>query len=512
MAEESARGAPGILSLRRFWVVSTYFAEGFPYSLVRQISTVYFKDAGASLQAVGLTSLYGLPWVLKLLWAPLVDSFSSKRRWLVAAEIALAGAVSALSFASGLSSPLVAVSALFLVTAFLSATHDIAVDGNYLEVLERSEQARFVGYQAMAYRLALIAGGGGVLWISGRTSWPVAFGVSSGLLLALALGHGLLLPRGEAPRRPIRELLIQALHPRAQFAVLALLLAGYGLFAGWGALSAWPPAAPALAALKKVDIPTWIAGTFAVALASLLLSLPALRRRLAGSESFYGRAFVTYFEQPRLWAILGFLLTYRTGESFLLAMLYPMLSDLGITRDLYGVMYGTFGIAASIAGGILGGHLISRHGLKRVALPLALAQNIPNLLYMLLSYLYRHLYTDPGAGSANPILVTGFVMAESFGAGLGTAVLMVVTQRTCRPAFKAGHFAMATGIANISATFAGVLSGFVAQALGFTLFFGFTFLATVPGMVFLFFVPYLDGSCAADLEADSSGNSPPGRA
>jgi PAT family beta-lactamase induction signal transducer AmpG len=227
---------------------------------------------------------------------------------------------------------------------------------------------------------------------------------------------------------------------------------------------------------------------------------------MAGAESFYGRAFVTYFEQPRLWAILGFLLTYRTGESFLLSMLYPMLRDLGITRDIYGLIYGTFGIAASIVGGILGGHLISRHGLKRVALALALAQNLPNLFYMVLSHMYRHIYADPSCGPAHPAVVTAFVMMESFGAGLGTAVLMVVTQRTCRPAFKAGHFAMATGIANISATFAGVLSGFVAHALGFTLFFGFTFLATVPGMVFLFFVPYLDGSCAADLDA-----APPGK-
>ena len=62
-----------------FWVGTLYFAEGFPYSLVRQISTVYFKDFGASLQAVGLTSLYGLPWVLKFAWAPLADAFATKR-------------------------------------------------------------------------------------------------------------------------------------------------------------------------------------------------------------------------------------------------------------------------------------------------------------------------------------------------------------------------------------------------------------------------------------------------
>lgn len=498
MAEGKETRGPGILSPQRSWVVTTYFAEGFPYSLVRQISTVYFKDAGASLQTVGLTSLYGLPWILKLLWAPVLDAYSSKRRWLVAFEVLLAASVAGLAAVSGLASPLAAASGFFLLTAFLSATHDIAVDGYYLESLDRTEQARFVGYQAMSYRLALVAGGGGILWLSGRTSWEVAFFVAAALLLLLALFHGAVLPPGEAPRRSLRELAARALRPRTLLAAGALGAVAVALGRGWVALSAWGPALPALDALAEVDLATWVAGTFAVALAALLAGFPALKRRMARSDSFYGKAFVSYLDQPRLGVVLGFLLTYRTGESFLLAMVYPLLKEIGIDRGLYGVIYGTFGILASIAGGILGGHLISRFGLRRTALPLALAQNVPNLLYMSLAWIYRDIQGHPELGSANPFLVTAFVVCEAFGAGLGTAVFMVFIQRTCRPTFKAGHFAMATGLANISATFAGVLSGFLAQAVGFTLFFAFTFLATVPGMVLILFLPYLDGTCAAD--------------
>ena len=77
----------------RPWIATTYFAEGFPYSVVRQISSVFFKDSGASLQAIGMTSLYGLPWVLKFLWAPFVDEFSTKRRWLLLMEACLTAVI-----------------------------------------------------------------------------------------------------------------------------------------------------------------------------------------------------------------------------------------------------------------------------------------------------------------------------------------------------------------------------------------------------------------------------------
>lgn len=489
----------------RFWVVSTYFAEGFPYSLVRQISTVYFKDAGASLQTVGLTSLYGLPWILKLLWAPILDAYSTKRRWLVALEVFLAASTIGLAAVSGLASPLAAASVFFLITGFLSATHDIAIDGFYLESLDRAQQARFVGYQAMSYRGALVLGGGGILWLSGRTSWTLAFAVAAGLLLALAAYHGAAPPPGESPKRPLRDLAAGLVRARTLLILAAVFLALYGAKVGWGALSTWPAAQPALQVLSQVDLATWVAGAFALALLALLAGLPALKRRMAKSDSFYGQAFVTYLEQPRLWAVLGFLLTYRTGESFLLAMVYPLLKEIGIGRAKYGIIYGTFGITASIAGGILGGHLISRFGLKRMAFPLALGQGFPNLFYMLLAYMYRGILGHPELGTANPYLVTVFVVAESFGSGLGTAVFMVFIQRTCKPAYKAGHFAMATGIANISATFAGVLSGILAHAMGFTFFFGLTFLATLPGVALIFFLPYLDGSCAQDRPVEEGG-------
>jgi PAT family beta-lactamase induction signal transducer AmpG len=520
---------------RRFWVVTTYFAEGFPYSVVRQISSVFFKDNGASLQAIGLTSLYGLPWVLKFLWAPFIDAFATKRRWLLVMEVALVAAMLAMVAGSATPWALAVVAGLFLLTAALSATHDSSVDGYYLEALNKQEQARYVGFQAMSYRIALVAGGGGVIWFSGRAGWGPAFGLCAVVMGLVALLHLLFLPRVETPRRPAREMLRFLGRPRAWLAVAASLIGSLAVRYLYLTGIFQPVTAAAGPTLERIGLPGFITLTLLLALAVLATQVKRIDRRLRASDSFYARAFVDYLAQPRVGWILTFVVLYRTGESFLLNMAYPFFSDIGLSRADYGVAYGTFGVSASIAGGLLGGFLISKFGLRRMIWPLALAQNMPNFLYMAMAFLFRDaalrragfavaLAAAPAAGPvggplgapltsllagldmlARPLswaadlrVVTPLVVLEALGAGLGTAAFMVFIQRTTKPAFKAAHFAIATSIMSVAATLSGVFSGWLAAWLGWPMFFGFTFLATVPGMLCILRLPYLDGSSASD--------------
>lgn len=472
-----------------FWVLSLYFAEGFPYSLVRQLSTVYFKDMGASLQAIGLTSLYGLPWVLKFLWGPVIDAFLTKRRWLLFAEGALALGVLALAVGAQSGNGLGLVAVLFLVVAFLSASHDIAIDGYYLEALDRSAQAKLVGYQAMSYRLALIAGGGGVTFVTGKLNWLAGFGLGAVLLTALTVFHATLLPQIETRRLPFGELLRRGRQPKIWGWGVAGLVSITLLVAGFRSPALKETLAPAGSPLDKLGVPGVITLALLLTLGVLLILLPRLKRKMVGSESLFAKAFLDYLDQPRAGLVLAFIATYRTGESFLLAMVYPLLRDIGVAREQYGVIYGTFGIAASIAGGIVGGHLIGKIGWRKAIWPLVLAQNIPHLLYMALAWTYL-----PATGIPNIPLVTAFVVMEAFGAGMGTAAFMVFIMRTCKPDHKAAHMAIATSVMNVSSTLAGVLSGFLAAAVGFTAFFAFTFLVTIPSMALIFFLPQTKGA------------------
>ncbi|WP_437592232.1 MFS transporter [Sorangium sp. So ce1000] len=198
-ASPGAPASPGTGALgagRGLWISSTYFAEGLPYAIAHKVAGEFFTAAGASLEIIGLTSLYGLPWNLKFLWSPLVDLHGSSRRWLVGAEIALAAIVLGLAAAAD-SGAVWLVAALFGAVAVAAATHDIAVDGFYLQALDKDAQAAFSGLRVGAYRLALLAGALLVAF-AGWASFGAAFAVAAGGLALLAIAHAARLPRPAA--------------------------------------------------------------------------------------------------------------------------------------------------------------------------------------------------------------------------------------------------------------------------------------------------------------------------
>jgi len=188
------------------WAFTTYFAEGFPYTIIRTVSSVFFRDMKVSLEAIGLTSLFGLPWVLKFLWGPLIDQFSTKRQWMLSMQFMLILVFCAVAFIVPLCRGVMIIAILFFVGAFLAATHDMAIDGYYMEALDKEGQSRFVGYRVMAYRISMMAGTGVIVTIGTMTSWRTGFFFAALLLIILFVYHLFLLPRVETRKNPIRRL------------------------------------------------------------------------------------------------------------------------------------------------------------------------------------------------------------------------------------------------------------------------------------------------------------------
>ena len=175
------------MTLRRklAWVAALYFAEGFPFGIVIDNLPVYFRMHGVSLVDIGLLSLLGLPWTLKVLWAPLVDRYGQARRWIAGALLVMAVLMIALP-AFDAAAPSRALWALLLSLTVASATQDIAIDAYSIGLLERGEEGVANGVRVSAYRAALIVGGGGLVAIAGFAGWPAVFGVAAGVLLVLA--------------------------------------------------------------------------------------------------------------------------------------------------------------------------------------------------------------------------------------------------------------------------------------------------------------------------------------
>lgn len=488
-----------LLQTPHVWAFTTYFAEGFPFTLTRTVSSVFFRDMRVSLEAIGLTSLFGLPWVLKFLWGPQIDQFGTKRLWMLIMQAALVVFILAVAFLSPLPWALKSIAVLLFIGAFVAATHDMAIDGYYLEALDEQGQARFVGYRVMAYRIAMMTGTGVVVTLGALYGWFLAF-LSGGMVMAvLFLYHLLFLPRIEQEKHPLSALFGPLLTRRALLVVLILGVAAWllgragpgGWYSGWSGVPGF----------GRISLSGWIGIGLLIGLTVLGLLRNRLKRVLVrNGDSFYAKAFMTYMDRGGMGVTLAFIILMRAGDAMLSSMVSPFLVDLGI-KVHYGWVSAGVGLPSSIAGAMIGGWLISRYGLKRTLWPFLLAQNLTNVAYMgLAMHLDPFVAMNTGAELVAPIgqlnlflvaLVHGF---DQFAGGLGTSVLVTFIMRTCLPDFKAAHFAIGTGLMNISGVLSGVMSGFLAEWAGYGYFFGISFLVSLPGMVLAFLVPLREQS------------------
>ena len=160
---------------------SLYAAQGLPFGFFTLALPVLMREAGWSLTAIGLLQLLALPWLLKFLWAPWVDHHGARRTWLLGLQgcsVLAALTLVWLDLDSASRGLLLAV----LVFNLLAATQDIVTDGLAVRVLAARERGLANAIQVGAYRLGMILGGGGLLWLWARTNGSTVFAVMAGLL------------------------------------------------------------------------------------------------------------------------------------------------------------------------------------------------------------------------------------------------------------------------------------------------------------------------------------------
>ncbi len=398
------------------WIPTLYFAQGLPYVVVMTLAVVLYKNLGVSNTEIALlTSWLYLPWVIKPLWGPLVDLLGTKRRWIWALQFAIGAALAAVGLAVPGPGFLQATLVLFWLMAFASATHDIAADGFYMLALPQRTQAAFVGVRSTCYRLAMIAGQGGLVWLAGW--WAARHG-------SVAQAWAMV------------------------FFALALFFAMVG---------AWH-----FVALPK----------------------PAGDRPVPRGAHFwadFGTVFAAFFRKPEIGRILAFLLLYRFAEAQLLKLVTPFLLDpktaggLGLTTQDVGIAYGTVGITALTLGGLLGGWVISRAGLKRCLWPLMLCMHLPNTVFVALALWQPQ----------SLVLVSAAVALEQFGYGFGFTAYLVYMMMVAGGAdgsavHKTAHYALCTGFMALGMMLPGMWAGWLQTQLGYLNFFVWACVATLP--------------------------------
>lgn len=387
------------------WVPSLYFTEGLPYVIVMTVSIVFYKQMGLSNAEITFyTSWLYLPWLIKPLWSPLVDTVRTKRYWIVVMQwmLALMFAGVAFSIPGGY---WFQVSLMFFwLTAFSSATHDIAADGFYMLGLSPHDQATFVGIRSLFYRLATIFGQGLLVMLAGNLqvmfrndisrSWTIVFYITAGAMALMALYHTFVLPRPKEDRANDAE---------------------------------------------KAD----------------------------GHSRNSLKAISTFFAKDGMWAALLFMLCYRMPEGLLakVAALFlieaPHNGGLGLSPQEYGFVQGTVGVVGLSLGGILGGIVVGRDGLKRWLWPMVLAITLPDVVYIYMSF-------DPSVSLA---AVNACVFIEQFGYGFGFTAYMLYLVYYSQGEYKTSHYALCTAFMAMSMMLPGLVAGWLQQQVGYQWFF-----------------------------------------
>jgi len=470
-------GAPG--GDPRWWVFSTYFAQGFPYMVVRAMSSVFFTDVGMSERFLGYLNFLGLPWNLKFLWAPLVDIYSTRRTWMILVQALLTlltALLAALCLARGtgldVGVPDGLLVGVFVALAFLAATNDIAIDGYYMEgITDPKEQAAYTGFRVMAYRLAMILARFGIILAVAQiartafdgnlyAAWGCGFAAGALVMAGLTLLHLIRLPRFQAPRTRVIGVREAAGDFLGSFAAYLEVSRRRSLIA----LTSAPVLGLALSAvLAGLGVPAVQSVTYGFAF--MLLALLAQAR-------------------PAIALSLAFIMFYKIGDEIIFSMGTPFLKRyLLVDNTQLAWMSGLLGLIGSIAGTTIGGLWIKRTGLRRAIWPLTLLMNVNILAYVWLAW-ERPLAT----GLAGLLTICGVYTIEQIAAGLGNAVLIVYILRTCKPAYKAGHYAIGSAFMSVFSALFGGLGGVIVEASGYLELFTIGLLASIPAMMLLFFV------------------------
>jgi PAT family beta-lactamase induction signal transducer AmpG len=199
-----------------------------------------------------------------------------------------------------------------------------------------------------------------------------------------------------------------------------------------------------------------------------------------GAGHGFAMAFRTFFANRNIIGCLAFLLLYRLGESQLVKLAAPFLLDaqekggLALSTGQVGFVYGTVGMLALTLGGILGALLAARNGLKAWLWPMALAINVPNLVYVYLAW----------ALPDNFLIVNACIAVEQFGYGLGfTAYMLYMIYFVQDSEYKTAHYAILTGFMALGMMLPGMASGWIQEQLGYFNFFVWICLSTIPGFV-----------------------------
>jgi PAT family beta-lactamase induction signal transducer AmpG len=401
------------------------FSSGLPIVLVGSTLQAWMKQSGIDIKTIGLFAAVAVPYNVKFLWAPLVDSLDvpvlgrllgRRRAWLLLSQAWLMAAIACLGLCDpAISAFLVAIGALVVATA--SATQDIVVDAFRVESLPENEQAAGMASYVAAYRVGALISGAGALFLvaafesefGGRGAWTACYAVMAVLVL---------------------------------IGVLGTLLARE----------------PASSAAAEADH-----------------ALPAHKNSLKRAFSSALDAFRDFLARHLAIAALAFVALFKLADALAFALLTPFVLDLGFSLTQLATIRNGVGFVVAVLGGFAGG-LVAR------ALPLSISLWIGGILQtiMILAFSWQAVV------GKSLTWLTFTTTIEFFTDAVGTVIFVAYLSALCRnPLYTATQFALLTALAALGRNVFALPTGYIAHAVGWAWFFVICALAGLPALILL---------------------------
>ncbi len=414
------------------WVPTGYFTMALGYVMLTSVTAIMFKNLGMDNgKAAQYSSMLILAYTIKPLFAPFVEMYKTKKFFVLCAQVLIGLGFAAVAMAMSLPDYMAFLMVAFFALSFVGATQDIASDGVYVTSLDGRAQSLYCGVQSLSWNIGPIVAAGGMVYLSGRLHTEVFHHDAS------VFGPDWI----DAWR------------------IIFFLAGGITLLMAIWHARFMPDGA------RAENTPTTVAEG-----GRILLD-----------------AFVTLFQKRDIWRMIAFAFLFRLSIGFLekigpFFMVDPAAKGgLGLSNELLGIIYGTYGLAAVLLGSLLGGLYVARSGLKATLFVLCCAVNIPNATFLLMSiYLPSNLY-----------LIGLGVVIEKFFFGFGAVGFMIYLMQQLAPGkYSTTHYAFGTGIMGLCGLVTGVVSGYLQEAMGYIGYFVFVMVATIPSFLATWFAPF----------------------
>jgi PAT family beta-lactamase induction signal transducer AmpG len=411
------------------------FSAGLPFPMVFSTLSAWLRDFGVERATIGFFAWVGITYSVKVLWAPVVDRVAlpgltrllgQRRSWMLLAQ---AGVGAGLFAMSGLdpSADIGAVVVFALVVAFSSATQDISVDAWRIEAVEQARQGAMAAAYNFGYRLAVLAGGAGALYIADYWNWGLAYAVMAALM-GVGIVTTLAVAEPDRRRDPITA--------EMEDEIARYMSAHAGLWAPLRRTSAWIGAA--------VISP-----------------------------------FAEFFRRNGRFALvlLALVLCFNISDRVLGIMANPFYLDLGFTKSQIASVTKVFGFVMTIVGAAAGGVLVARWGTLRTMLVAAVMLAATNLMFMLLAL----------SGPDLSILVFT-ISGDNLSMGLAGVAFIAWLSSLTNPAYTATQYALFSSLMSLVGKAISGWSGVFVDAFGYAWFFVYAAATGIPAIVLVLVV------------------------